>query len=74
LAQVVKCLLCRFEAPSSNPRPTKKKKLFVYLFILCGTGAELRTSTLSHSTSPFFVKGLAWAGLKSQFSWSLPTE
>jgi hypothetical protein len=26
VVQAVECLLCKHEAPSSNPRPTKEKK------------------------------------------------
>jgi hypothetical protein len=45
-------------------------------------GFELRAYTLSHSTSPFLVKGIfkirsqlfAWAGFEPQSSWSLPPE
>jgi hypothetical protein len=41
--------------------------LFIYLFICCSLGFELRTFTLSHSTSPFFVMGFFEIGSHKLF-------
>jgi hypothetical protein len=50
------------------------------LLLLMVLGLDLRTYTLSHSTSPFFVKSFfelgkyPWAGFEPRCSWSLPPE
>jgi hypothetical protein len=50
---------CQLKAPNLNPSPTKNNNYKVYeffFFFLAVLGFELRAFTLSHSTSPTFVK------------------
>jgi hypothetical protein len=43
--------------------------LFIYSFIFAVLGLELRAFTLSHSTSPIFVKGFLRQGLENYLLW-----
>jgi hypothetical protein len=52
--------------------PSKYEVLFV-LFCFAILGLELRAFTLSHSTSPIFVKGLSRKGVSKYLPWLAQT-
>jgi hypothetical protein len=45
-------------------------QVFLFFFLFCGMGFELRGFTLSHSTSPIFVMTFFEIGSHELFTWS----